>query len=227
MKKLFPLLFVIGAVAVLLGLSGWQLQRLQWKEAMIAQYKQAQKLKPVPIAKLEPIEPQDEYRFVRVKGHWLPWKELDLGGRRYYGQTGYNVLTPLKTAEGKVYLINRGWVPMNLKDPKTRKEILPSEEVTVTGMIRLPQKPGPFTPANHPEKNFWFGLDIPAMEKAAGLKLEPLSLEIVDPKAPREIFPVPANGEVVLRNDHLGYAITWFLLAVAAGVIGWLRLKKA
>lgn len=217
---------VIAAVIILLLLGSWQLQRLTWKERMIAQYAQAAQLPPVPLASLEPIDPEDQYRRVTLTGRWLAEKELDLGGRRHKGETGYHLLTPLQTTAGKNYLINRGWVPMAMKDPQQRHETLPAEESEVTGMIRLPEPAKLFTPANHPEKNFWFTVDIPAMEKASQLQLEPLTIEIIDPHAPQEVFPVPSDGKVVLRNDHLGYAITWFLLAIAAGFIGWLRLRK-
>jgi surfeit locus 1 family protein len=226
-KRLLPPLFVLGAVLTLLCFSYWQVQRLEWKQGLIAAYEAAAKAAPVPIESREPLSREkDNYVHVTLRGKYLPEHELDLGGRRLYTKTGYHVLTPLKTSSGEVFLVNRGWVPVELKDPTKRPKTLTTKEVSVSGMIRYPEASGMFTPANHPEKNFWFTVDIAAMEKETGLKLMPFTVEIVDPQAKRDAFPTPSDGKVVLRNDHLGYAITWFCLAIAAGVIGFLRLRK-
>jgi cytochrome oxidase assembly protein ShyY1 len=68
-------------------------------------------------------------------------------------------------------------------------------------------------------------VDIAAMSKATNLSLEPLTLEIIQPDAPADIYPIPSDGKVVLRNDHLGYAITWYGIALVAAVIGFLRFR--
>ena len=250
LKKTLPPLFVISAVLTLLCFSYWQVQRLGWKETLIAQYEAAAKAAPVPIESLGAItHEKHNYVHVTLTGKFLNDHELHLGGRRLYTKTGYHILTPLRVeasnrarrgakrqgerSDGgasppvhQYYLINRGWVPVELKDPSKRPHPLPEDSVIVSGMIRFPEPAGLFTPANHPEKNFWFTVDIPAMEKETGIKFQPFTVEIVDANAARDTFPTPSDGKVVLRNDHLGYAITWFCLAIAAGVIGFLRLRK-
>lgn len=229
LKKYSPPLFVLGSVLTLLCFSYWQVQRLEWKEGLIAQYEAAAKAAPVPIESLGEItREKHNYAHVTLTGKFLNDHELHLGGRRLYTKTGYHILTPMRVPffQTKTYLINRGWVPVELKDPTKRPDPLPKGNVSVSGMIRFPEPAGYFTPANHPEKNFWFTVDIAAMEKETGMKLQPFTVEIVDANAARDTFPTPSDGKVVLRNDHLGYAITWFCLAIAAGVIGFLRLRK-
>lgn len=230
LKKILAPLFVIGSVLTLLGFSYWQVQRLEWKQGMIAAYESAAKAAPVPLESLGAItREKHNYTRVTLTGKFLNNHELHLGGRRLYTKTGYHILTPMSVEDSpqtKTYLVNRGWVPVELKDPAKRPHPAPEDDISASGIIRFPEPAGLFTPANHPEKNFWFTVDIPAMEKETGIKLQPFTVEIVDANAARDTFPTPSDGKVVLRNDHLGYAITWFCLAIAAGVIGWLRLRK-
>jgi len=226
-KLFFPLLVTLLSVAVLIGLSAWQLQRLSWKEKLIADYEAAQQVEPIAFATLPEAELNaQEYRRVTVSGEFLHAKELHLGGRRYYGKTGYQLLTPLQLENGEILLVNRGWVPTEFKEQSTRPTSLPEGIVTLTGMVRTPKPAGWLTPDNHPEKNFWFTADIPAMATHTGLELLPVTVEIVDAANPRDHFPAPSDGNIVMRNDHLGYALTWFSLAIAALVMFWFRFCR-
>lgn len=222
-KQFVAWFFVAAAVAVLLSLSVWQFRRLAWKETLMVQYEAAEKAEPVAIASLAPFGPEDEFRKVILTGEWVRDKELHLGGRRYKTETGYQILAPLHTPEG-VYLINRGWVPTAQKDAARP---LPEGEVTLAGVLRFPRAARMFTPANHPEKNFWFTIDIPAMEKATGLDLADITVDLRDTGGGERDTPIPPESNAQMRNDHLEYALTWLMLAVAAGVVGWLRLKRS
>lgn len=225
-RRILWLLFIAGAVSTLFALGTWQLYRLQWKETKIPAYEKGLQMPAQPLSGFYPLTEEATFRRAAITGTWIKGKDLDLGGRRYNGQTGYQILTPFHTQDGKFILVNRGWVPTALKEEKARTDILTDEETTIEGMIRLPDKGGIFTPENHPKKNFWFTVDIPAMSKETKLTLEPLTLEIIQPNAPADSYPIPSDGKVVLRNDHLGYAITWYGIAIAAAVIGFLRFRK-
>lgn len=229
MANLFRNAFMVATLAVLVALGSWQLERLQWKEGKIAAYEKARSTPAEPFETLiANHKPQAiRYRQVTVSGNFLHEKELHLGGRRYYGNTGYHVLTPLELADGRHVLVNRGWVPSEYKQQEQRPtDSYPAGLTRQTGMIQLPKPPGIFTPENHPDKNFWFTVDIAAMEKETGLTLLPLVIKLVNPQRQRTDFPAPTDGKVVLRNDHLGYAITWYLLAVAAAIIFYLRFFR-
>ena len=215
------------AVCFLCGMGVWQLQRMSWKETMIVQYQQAQTQEAALLSSLSSAELLAmPYRPVIATGQFMHEHEFHLGGRRYYGKTGYHLLTPFRLNDGRVILVNRGWVPTEFKEISTRAQSLIEGEHTVRGMVKQPKEAGMFTPANHPEKNFWFTVDMPAMQAQANEPLLPVILEVVDPDNPRTQFPAPSTGEVVFRNDHLGYAITWFSLALAALVIYWLRFVR-
>lgn len=228
LKKLFLFCFIAGTLATLIGLGAWQVQRLQWKNALIAQYEAARQMEPAALDTLPPDDMEAyHYRPVTLSGTLLHEQELHLGARRWYGKTGYHILVPLQLDGGGLVLVNRGWVPPELKEPEARRQNPAPQQVEgLRGIIRLPKPPALFTPANRPDKNFWFTVDIEAMAADIGAPLLPFTVELVDADHPRDVFPAPSDGMVVLRNDHLGYAITWFALALAAAVIFWLRMRK-
>jgi surfeit locus 1 family protein len=226
-RDVLAYLFIGVVVITLVGLGAWQLQRLEEKQEFIDAFEKAKHEPPLALTVIntEDLRPL-EFRRVTTHGVFLHQKTLFLGGRSYGRDTGYHLLTPLRMDDGRTVLVNRGWVPMDQKDPETRPGSDPGDEVEVYGMLRLPRLGNMFTPGNHPDKNFWFTVDIPAMAKASNLRLEPYYIEVVDEDATFKDVPFPGTGELIIRNDHLGYAITWLSLAVAAAVMFGLYRKK-
>jgi len=82
-------------------------------------------------------------------------------------------------------------------------------------------------PDNEPAKNVWFFYDLPAMGRALGAsELAPFYLEAsVDPQAP-EGAPLGGQTRFQLPDNHLGYAFTWFSLAIALAVIFFLSQRQ-
>ena len=93
------------------------------------------------------------------------------------GKAGYHVLTPLQVEDGTVLLVNRGWVPLDRRDPASRPDGQVPDAVTVTGILRVNAHAGWLTPENHPADNLWFSYDLPAMARATGQPLRPAILE--------------------------------------------------
>ena len=215
---LWPTLMTLPAVIGSLALGAWQVQRLQWKNEVIAE-RQARRDAPPLAALPERFDPaQHEFRRVRVTGRFLHDKEMYLAARSFRGNPGYHIVTPLAVFPGHV-LVNRGWIPLDRKAPESRKVGNPEGEVTVEGYLRAESGPGWFTPKNEPEKNFWFFIDIPAMARAHGIgKVEPYYIE-AGPAENRGGFPVGGQTRFEIPNDHLQYAITWFSFAVIGIVI--------
>jgi surfeit locus 1 family protein len=218
-KPLFwPTLMTLPAVLGALALGTWQVQRLHWKNEIIAE-RQARRDAP-PLEKLpERFDPAThEFRKVRVTGRFLHDKEMYLAARSFRGNAGYHVITPLAAFPGHV-LVNRGWIPLDRKSPETRKPGNPGGEVTVEGYLRAESGPGWFTPKNEPDKNFWFFVDIAAMAKAHGIgKVERFYIEAGPTENPGG-FPVGGITRFELPNDHLQYAITWYAMALIGIVI--------
>jgi surfeit locus 1 family protein len=219
--RLAPTLFAVPIVLICLGLSAWQVQRLYWKRDLIAQRDAAVSAPPVALPRTAGEAPLMEFRHVAVDGVFLHDKEIFLGASSGAGQVGYQILTPLREADGRFVFVNRGFIPSELKDPTKRVAGQSAGSVHILGLLRVPptEKPNWFLPDNRPDRNYWFWVDLPAIAAADGLtNVAPF---IVDADATPNPGGWPKGGvtRLDLPNDHLQYAITWFALAVAMVVV--------
>jgi surfeit locus 1 family protein len=206
----------LPAFALLVALGVWQLERREWKLALIAEMT-AQLTKPaVSLESLERAQAAGEpvnYRPVVTRGRFDHTHELYLFRASRAGEGGYHIVTPFLRDDGLPVLVDRGFVPPERLDPTTRAEGNVEGEVTLRGIARASEKAGPFTPANEPENNLWYLRDAAAMGAAAGLaQLEPFFIEADATENPGGL-PVGGQTELALKNPHLGYALTWFGLA--------------
>ncbi len=223
----WALLLVAGFVfAVLLALGSWQVQRLHWKEALIASIAERTTSAPAPLAEIEQhfIDTSDvEYWPVTVPGRFEHDKERHFLAT-HEGQSGFFVYTPLRLADGRALLVNRGFVPYDLKDAEKRPDGQVPGLATITGLARNPLegKPSAILPDNDPAKNIFYWKDRDAMAQSAGLDtgaaLLPFFVDAGPGAAPGG-WPVGGVTIIDLPNNHLQYAVTWFGLAAAlAGV---------
>jgi surfeit locus 1 family protein len=210
-----PTLWFLFGFAVLAGLGGWQIQRLHEKEALIASVETGMRAAPVPLADVLREDPANgEYRHVRVTGHFLHESELYLFSRGPMGAVGVDIVTPLIQENGQTVLVDRGFVPDALRDPKTRQAGQVASEVTLTGVLRRSQLPGMFTPAPNSQTRLWFVKDVPKMAAALGVAVPPILIEADATPNPGG-WPLGGRTQTDIPNDHLQYAITWFGLALA------------
>jgi surfeit locus 1 family protein len=228
----WPALAALAGIAVLISLGTWQLHRLAWKEALIARI---QARVHAPAAPLPPpsewgaLKPDDyEYRHVSLRGRFDSREALVFrGSGPDAGEgPGYLVLAPLILPEGAAVIVNRGFVPSAAKEPATHAP--PHGEVAVTGLMREPEARNLFTPADQPEKNLWFTRDPGAIAAHFGLsRAAPFSVD-ADFSGDPKVLPRGGTTVIAFSNNHIGYALTWFGLALAlAGVFGawaWRRL---
>jgi surfeit locus 1 family protein len=215
-----PLLMTAVGLAVLVGLGTWQLERREWKLALIERIEARAHADPLPLAaaKRRWEESGDiEYLRLALTGRFLHDQE-----RHLYtivdGRAGWQVITPLQTPGGEIVLVDRGFVPEERKDAAARREGQVQGSVRLTGLARAAGRPSWFTPDNRPDLNRWFWRDIPGMTAslppALGERAAPFVVEA-------EAAPVPGGWprggvtRLALPNRHLEYAITWFGLAAA------------
>jgi surfeit locus 1 family protein len=170
---------------------------------------------PVPLSDvLRTGAANAEYHHVRVSGRFLYDKELYLFSRGPLGAVGVDIIVPLVQENGETVLIDRGFVPEALHDPKTREAAQIVGEVSLTGVLRLSQAPGLFTPAANPNTRLWFVKEVPSMAQAIGVSVPPILVEADATPNPGG-WPLGGQTRVDFPNDHLQYAITWFGLALA------------
>jgi surfeit locus 1 family protein len=218
------LVALLGLVAflVLLGLGTWQVQRLYWKQDLLATIEARTKAAPLPLAEIEALYERTgdvEYMPVTVTGAFRH------DGERHFlatwkGQAGFFVYTPLDLADGRVVFVNRGFVPYDMKDPTKRPEGQVGGKVSVTGLARNPlaEKPSSLVPDNDPGKNVFYWKDRDAMAASAGLSANAAIVPFfIDADATPNPGGLPAGGVTLidLPNNHLQYAVTWYGLAAA------------
>lgn len=205
----------VPALAVLVGLGAWQLQRLDWKEGVIAE--RAARLAAPPLA-IEDIGDADwrglEHRRVRLSGRYLHDREMLVVNRLRRGQAGYGLVTPLVLGDGAAVLVDRGWVPLSWPEgPRAGRP--PAGEDGAAGLLRAGGRLNSWQPDNDPAAGQWFFVDVPRMSAHAGLgRARPYYVRLL-PEPGRTGFPVPRGAGEPIPNRHLEYALTWFALAAA------------
>ncbi len=208
---------------MLIGLGLWQLERLHWKEALIAEIEMRSMALPVPLpspAEWPNLTPDEyDYRHVEAKGTFAQDKEVLVFhgqglSRKGINEPGYLVLVPLRLASGGTVIVNRGFVPERLKDKATRIAGEIEGSVTVTGLMRPPEPRNVFTPADVPAENRYFTRDPAMIATALGLAgAAPFTIDADDISMPGG-WPKGGTTEIVIPNNHLSYALTWFGLAI-------------
>jgi surfeit locus 1 family protein len=218
----WPTVFSVPAFLVMFGLGAWQLQRMEWKNDLIARLQSRMTMAPLDVAGVAADPKAAEYRKVRLTGAFLHDKEMHLLARSLNRNVGLQIVTPLRLESGEVVLFNRGWIPERLKDPARRAAGQVAGVITVEGVVRLSEAglQNWFVPENKPERNVWLTMDVATMRRTAGLPESP-SLKpdqwfvAADAAANPGGFPIGGQTRVNLPNDHLQYSITWFLLALS------------
>lgn len=216
------------ALAVLIGLGTWQVERLAWKEALITTIAERMAAAPVPLDEAVAARAggaEIEYRRVSVEGRFLHDREQFFFAT-HGGRSGFYVYTPLERGDGSLVFVNRGFVDMDLKDPARRQAGQVEGAVSVVGLARerLSEKPSSLVPDNDPAQNIFYWKDIEAMADNAGLDRVKLVDVFVDADATPNPggYPVGAVTIIDLPNNHLQYAVTWYGLALAlAGVFAF------
>ena len=269
-----PMLFTLPALALLLGLGTWQMQRKAWKDGLIAAIQTETSARPVDLyirmARMFELAPPKEgyssrfagieYSRISATGVWDHSRERHLYAPDPKLGPGYHVFAPLllrgRDVKGITLMVNRGFVPEQLKDANKRREGLPAGEVAVTGLARTGGAKGAFTPVNDVGKNIWFWPDLPAMSgkpsmtqwdaaEAPGVSgatansasnmrddgvVLPFFIDAEAEPANPGGWPRGGTTNLNLPNRHLEYALTWYgLAATLVGVLiayAWGRLRQ-
>ncbi|ANK84640.1 MULTISPECIES: SURF1 family protein [unclassified Rhizobium] len=225
-------ILVLIALAILVSLGTWQLQRLHWKQGLLADIAARQAAAPVPLADIEVMAASGgdiEYRKVTATGRYINNKERHFFAT-WHGQTGFYIYTPLELADGRILFVNRGFVPYENKEPEMRMQGQLTDQQTVTGLARakLAGKPSWLVPDNDVAKNIFYWKDLDVMAESVGLEKARVIPFFVDADSTPNPAGLPIGGvtQVDLPNDHLQYALTWYGLAavlVVVVAISWFR----
>jgi surfeit locus 1 family protein len=230
------LIVTMAALAILLGLGTWQLQRLTEKEQIIAKLDQRLSAPPIPLPSRDAWSSlereRDEFRRVTFPAEFLTDQEAPVYSpgsafRPDVSGPGYWVFTPARLLGGSVIVVNRGFVPEARRDPASRAEGQVKGVVDMVGVLRWPEARGSFMPADKPDQNQWFVRDHLVMAEARGWgPVAPFFVDLEAP-APPGGLPKPGKLQARLPNNHLQYAITWYGLAGALVLVFgfWMRQR--
>lgn len=234
---LLPGVVAAVAFAILIALGVWQLERKAWKENLIATLAERMSAPPSPVSprgewqNLASVA--DEFRRVRMRAQFDPKREARVysggaGLRDDVKMPGYFAFAPARLADGSTVVVNRGHVDNPNADASLKPIAVPESAVDVVGVLRWPEPPGWFVTLYSERQDLWFARDHRAMAARYGWgEVAPFYIEMEGP-APTGGVPRPGKLTVKLRNEHFGYAITWFgLAAVLAFVFAfWLRSRR-
>ncbi|MCB1465036.1 MAG: SURF1 family protein [Nitratireductor sp.] len=221
------LVCILAATTVLVALGTWQVRRLAWKEALIASVEARRQEAPITLDGMVDQWQRDQdvdYLPVTLSGEFDHAREVFFY-TTFGGKVGWDVLAPLVLADGRVAIVDRGFVPDALRDPKERGPGQIRGEVTVTGLARNPQfdKPNSFVPDNRPDKREFYWKDFAAIAQTMDLQRDDTLVPFIVDAGPSDIpggFPRGGTTLIEFPNNHLQYAITWYGLALACVGVG-------
>ena len=222
-RLILPSFLALPVLAVLLALGAWQVQRLAWKNSTLAELVAAQALPPTEAPTNPPA-----FAHLTATGRFRPGAEALLGLEVRGTTLGASLLVVLERTGAPPLLVERGWVPI-----EGGAVARPAEEVTISGYARFSDRRSRFAAADDPARQRFYTFDAGAVARSLGAPdALPYALTVVVPAAPlgpsgfgaapppqRGPLPDAAHGFPAPGNPHLGYAITWFGLALAWTVI--------
>ncbi len=225
--KRFPIgLTIVTAISlvILIVLGGWQVQRLAWKSDVLARIEAAKTAAVTPADAL--LAKGGDLDFRRASLDCPPAafaRQIELYGL-IEGQPVRRLIIACPTASGTL-LVDQGYVA----DTVSARIGPPAAPIRIEGILRTPDKPGPFNPAA-PQDGLWYGRDVPAMARALGaVDPAPVFLFASAPVRAEWAALKPAPVPAQIANRHLEYALTWFglagaLIAIYAAML-WRRFK--
>jgi surfeit locus 1 family protein len=216
-------LALLALTAALIALGTWQVYRLSWKLDLIARVDA--RVHAAPVAPPAPSDwskvnaEDDEYRRVTASGIFENDRETLVTASTALG-SGYWILTPLRLADGSAILVNRGFVPTDRRDPTSRPQSRITGPASVTGLMRMSEPKGMLLRSNNPAGDRWYSRDVTAI--AANREIANAAPYFIDADETPNPGGLPVGGLTVLDfpNNHLVYAITWYVLAaMVAGLL--------
>lgn len=215
-RVLFGFVTLLAFIGLVL-LGNWQVARRAWKLDLITRVES--RVNGLPVAAPGPsawpgvTAANDEYRRVRVAGTFLNDKETLVQAVTILGG-GFWVMTPMRSDDGFLVLVNRGFVPGEHHDRASRAAGERAGHTTLVGLMRMTEPKGGFLRANDPAAGRWYSRDVAAIARAQ--RLGEVAPYFVDADAASGPPGGPIGGLTVIAfpNNHLIYALTWYALAM-------------
>lgn len=210
----------ILCVSLLLSLGTWQLYRLNWKTALIEQIQKAASRPAEEAVSGVILHP---FQKVVLQGTFRHDLEFQWLSKTFDGQVGFHLITPLVTPQGVWVLVDRGFVPKSYTPLEVAR---PEGLVRLSGLARPASDHSYFTPDSNFEKRHLYAVDPLKIAQALNHAVAPYYV-IQDTLSHTQGWPRPMPVVAHLRNNHLMYALTWYLLAAICVLIYFLSVRKS
>ncbi|GAB4170437.1 MAG: SURF1 family protein [Wenzhouxiangellaceae bacterium] len=229
MRKLIPHLAALTVIVACVGLARWQIDRAEQKRTLLAR----QSREPVAVESLHDFSALPVP--AHASGRWLAGFQVLLDNQVHQGRVGVHVLTPLELDDGRVLVVNRGWSEWSSRDrPPPDPRPVTGRSVAVDGLLTEPPRPGlRMGPAQAADQSEWPRVlnwyDPAPLSEALGREILPAVLRL-DPAHPDHLTHDPWPGMRFGPERHMGYALTWSLIALVVGglwiVLGYRQFRS-
>ena len=228
-KWILATLLVLLGAALCVRLGIWQLDRLDQRRVFNAHFTSMLDLPALDISAGAPADIDEmEYRAVTARGTYDFVNQVAIRNQYYNGIYGFDLLTPLRLADGTAVWVDRGWIGADGADsPGGWTRFDGPEQVEVQGLIRLGQAEGLFgglaDPTLTPSQtrlDFWNFINPDRLAKQLPYPILSVYIQQTTPQTDSSL-PIPHPTEVeITEGPHMGYALQWFSFA-AILVIGY------
>lgn len=225
---------LIPLLALLVGLGNWQVERRAWKLALISQVEKYATAEPAPVPSADQwkdVGASDVYRRFILQGRFQHQHASCVQAVTIHGR-GFWIMTPLQLSDGNSVFVNRGFVAEDQCDAAIGLA-RDREAVEIVGRLRLSEPTRGFLRENDPQNKRWYSRNVEQLARAHDLTLKTVAPFFIDAEKSTEGGPIGGLTVIQFRNHHLGYALTWFglalLVALAVGLIArqeWQRARS-
>lgn len=213
---------VLPLLALLLWLGTWQMQRGQAKEDMLAERSAARQAEPHRLPATGESEAVLYGSAVAARGEYRDDRQILLDNQVRRERVGYRVWTPLRLDDGRLVLIDRGWIAAGRDRSRPPNPPAPAGETAIRGIWRdLPQPGLRLEAPGACEQSGWPRvLNYPSYEQVACQYAEPVvdGLLLLDENAAGG-FERDWNDLGLPPARHYGYATQWYALALTLAVL--------
>lgn len=212
-------LLVVAVIVAMVNLGFWQLRRLDERQAFNERVRERIDMAPLPL--VDVLGPADdpaavEWRSVEATGTYLGDEQVAIVNRSQGGRAGQHVATPLELADGRLLIVDRGFVPLGADAPAP-----PPGEITVVGRLHPSQerRRGQLSDPEGERAEFQ-RIDLDRLAAQLPAPVVPAYVDLVSSDPSQGPSPVPTELPELSEGPHLSYAVQWFIFAVCVAA-GW------
>ena len=217
MKKIIFTSFSFLIIILLFSLGTWQLIRLNWKQQLIQDISTSINKPALEVSDLAQVK---SFQNIKLSGDLLK-KNYFIYQLNEKGKYGFNLISLMKVNENYSVLIQRGWIN-SIKDEY--KFNLNNEQYKLSGRVENIKAKGFFTPNNDTNLEFKYYINVELLETINKVKIYPFIL--IQTSKDRQFENIKNLQNLNITNNHLQYAITWFVLGFCILIAFWFYRKK-